>query len=537
VAVHVRRGRAGRGGEDLRCYSLQESPFLNQVYIFDSLNPRDVRVVDVSGFRPDEGIAKVDFRPATGRLYAVTFLNIPGGNVGSNVYVIDTDTLVATKVAALDAETYLLGADFDPVTDRLVVTNERDYEKRVVNVDTGEVTVEAPLRFADYDVGRMFPPLPTGVAYSNNSAVAASTTMFLIDMNSPGSLVKEEPYRSGVMHSVGPLGFQIYRGCTTCAGFDISGMTGLAYAALMPDVPGGVGPIEHLYLIDLSTGKAEDLGEIGGPHITFNELLAPVPSPHESIDDSRVFVRRHYYDFLSRDPDDAGLAFWTGEIEGCGADARCREVKRVNVSAAFFLSIEFQETGYLAYRALKAAYGDPPGAPVPLTLFEFLPAKERLGRGVVVGRAGGEARLEENKAAFFDSFALSPRFGVMLRLTAEVFVDALDFNAGGVLSASERAALVNSLRARDDAAGRVRVLRAVAENAEFKRRERNRAFVLMEYFGYLRRNPSDAPEPTLGYDGYNFWLGKLEQFGGDFVRAEMVRAFISSDEYRKRFGR
>jgi len=66
--------------------------------------------------------------------------------------------------------------------------------------------------------------------------------------------------------------------------------------------------------------------------------------------------------------------------------------------------------------------------------------------------------------------------------------------------------------------------------------EFNRAFVLMQYFGYLRRNPNDAPESGLNFDGYNFWLNKLDSFNGDFVQAEMVKAFITSVEYRKRFG-
>ena len=68
----------------------------------------------------------------------------------------------------------------------------------------------------------------------------------------------------------------------------------------------------------------------------------------------------------------------------------------------------------------------------------------------------------------------------------------------------------------------------VAENAEFARREFNAAFVLMQYFGYLRRGPDE--------EGFNFWLAKLEQFGGNYVNAEMVKAFISSDEYKRRFG-
>jgi hypothetical protein len=83
---------------------------------------------------------------------------------------------------------------------------------------------------------------------------------------------------------------------------------------------------------------------------------------------------------------------------------------------------------------------------------------------------------------------------------------------------------------------RAAVLRAVAENAEFSRRHFNRAFVLMQYFGYLRRNPNDAPEQNRDFTGYYFWLAKLNQFNGNFVQAEMVKAFITSDEYQQRFG-
>ncbi|HWW75457.1 MAG TPA: hypothetical protein VNZ44_08675, partial [Pyrinomonadaceae bacterium] len=83
---------------------------------------------------------------------------------------------------------------------------------------------------------------------------------------------------------------------------------------------------------------------------------------------------------------------------------------------------------------------------------------------------------------------------------------------------------------------RASALRKVAENQVFTDAERNRAFVLMQYYGYLRRNPNEAPEAHLNFDGYNFWLSKLNQFGGDYRRAEMVKAFLSSSEYRQRFG-
>nr|MBA3242875.1 DUF4214 domain-containing protein [Acidobacteriota bacterium] len=74
----------------------------------------------------------------------------------------------------------------------------------------------------------------------------------------------------------------------------------------------------------------------------------------------------------------------------------------------------------------------------------------------------------------------------------------------------------------------------VAENAEFARRELNKAFVLMQYFGYLQRNPDDAPDTD--FRGFDFWLKKLDDNGGDYSKAQMVSAFIDSIEYRKRFG-
>jgi hypothetical protein len=74
----------------------------------------------------------------------------------------------------------------------------------------------------------------------------------------------------------------------------------------------------------------------------------------------------------------------------------------------------------------------------------------------------------------------------------------------------------------------------VADNAALRQAELSRAFVLMQYYGYLRRDPDNQPDTDFG--GWKFWLDKLNQFQGNFVQAEMVKAFISSDEYQKRFG-
>jgi len=117
-------------------------------------------------------------------------------------------------------------------------------------------------------------------------------------------------------------------------------------------------------------------------------------------------------------------------------------------------------------------------------------------------------------------------------LLAAQFVDTLNQNADGALSPSERDQLVSELSS--GAKNRAQVLRAVAEDADLARNEFNKAFVLMQYFGYLRRNPNDLPD--LNFNGYDFWLGKLNQFNGNFVDAEMVKAFLISGEYKQRFG-
>jgi hypothetical protein len=258
------------------------------------------------------------------------------------------------------------------------------------------------------------------------------------------------------------------------------------------------------------------------------------------IDTSDFFVRQHYLDFLNRPGDSSGVQFWTNNIEGCGTDSNCRSAKREDTSAAFFLSIEFQETGYLVYRFYKSAYGDLPGAPVPVRFAEFLPDTQQMGQGVQVGIGNWQAQLEANKQAFALDFVTRSRFtsAFAASLTPAQFVDALFANAAITPSAGERNTAIDQFGSATNTAdnnARARALRLVAENSQLKTQELNKAFVLMQYFGYLRRNPYDPPELTLDFAGYNFWLNKLNQFHGNFGDAQMVKAFILSGEYRARF--
>jgi len=276
--------------------------------------------------------------------------------------------------------------------------------------------------------------------------------------------------------------------------------------------------------------------------------LRPGTNTPITINDSDFFVNQQYVDFLNRFPDQSGFDFWVNQITGCNGNATCIDGQRDNTSGAFFLSIEFQETGYLVERMYKAAYGDNTTATstfdcpaacngsstrqlsVPIVRrSEFLPDTLQMSNGVIVGQLNWQTVLENNKVAFANDFVSRTRFATAYPASMSVtaFVDALNANAGNPLSQSQRDALVTSGKTRAE------IVRAVAEDSDLISAEKNKAFVLMQYLGYLRRDPNSGQDTD--YTGYDFWLQKLNNHGGDFHAAQMVRSFIVSGEYLNRF--
>lgn len=274
-----------------------------------------------------------------------------------------------------------------------------------------------------------------------------------------------------------------------------------------------------LGLFDVTGNARLGNASVAGVTIGDNDTA---PAPINPIENSEFFVRQHYHDFFNREPDAAGLAFWVNNIEACGSDAICRDIKRIDTSAAFFLSIEFQHTGFYIYRLHAGAIMYPPN------YRDFIHDSQEISRDLVVGAPGWEALLDVNTQKFTEDFVSRPRFKTLYPegLTAQMYVDVIYARLLVTPPPAERAAAIAAFGT-GDPAGRARALRIVTDNSAYKQLVFNSSFVSMQYYGYLRRD--------IDFDGFVFWYNKLQQFNGDFRKAEMVKAFIISGEYRQRF--
>ena len=235
------------------------------------------------------------------------------------------------------------------------------------------------------------------------------------------------------------------------------------------------------------------------------------------LDSEMYFVRQQYLDFLGREPDQGGLDYWSNELRQCGMDQTCINSRRIGVSAAFFMEAEYQQTGSFVYRLYKGALGR------RVSYTEFVADRQQVMGG---------ANLDQNRVVFADSFVQRAEFVQRYAgaTTAESFVVALAQTmreASGVDLSTERSTLLAKYDAGQSInESRSLVLREAIENASFKKAEYNPSFVLMEYFGYLKREPEE--------EGYQFWLNVLNNREPNNYRG-MVCSFITSAEYQQRF--
>jgi hypothetical protein len=258
------------------------------------------------------------------------------------------------------------------------------------------------------------------------------------------------------------------------------------------------------------------------------------------IDDPSVFIRQQYLDFLGREPDAAGLAYWTGQITQCGTDQTCIDNERIDASDAFFFEPEFQQTGAYVFRLYREAYGinQPFPNPDSSNLLEAhkLPSYAVFSqdRAQVVGGTD----LAQSQLNFANVFVQRPEFLARYpaSLNGSAFVDAMlaTVNDLGVDLSSQRAGLITAFNsggragvafriADDDAQGNTINNRALIDE------EYNRTFVATEYFGFLLR------DADIG--GFLFWLGQVNSgpLRDTTKQHAMVCSFITSTEYQQRF--
>ena len=246
--------------------------------------------------------------------------------------------------------------------------------------------------------------------------------------------------------------------------------------------------------------------------ITDDELT---PATHNPIDGVTFFITQQYIDFLGRLPDPIGLANWTATLAPCPNDGFGEfdnpQCDRVHVSAGFFLSEEFRGRGYFAYKFYEAGFDRRPA------YAEFVPDM------ALVGGAQSPQLEIISKQVFMNSFVQRQEFKNRYdALSNSAYVDALETNAEVVLT--NKAALVAALDGNQKT--RAEVLREIVELQSVTDKFFIRAFVAMQYFGYLRRDPD-----TIGYDN---WVNTLTADPSNF--RHMIFGFIYSDEYRHRFG-
>jgi hypothetical protein len=221
-----------------------------------------------SGFN-DRDLVGIDIRPANNKLYGV-------GNFGG-IFEINPNTFNAKYVSSLT--TPLLGSrfgvDFNPVVDRLRIVSDVGQNLRV-NVDTGATTVDSLLQYGPGQLGATGDnPIVVGAAYTNSSfGTAASTTLYDIDVRTnEDRLVIQNPPNNGTLTVVGPLGVN----ASSLLGFDIlfqgGNNTGLAAMQLT------TGGVTQLYSINLTSGSATLIGDIGGGDLIDGLAVVAIPEP------------------------------------------------------------------------------------------------------------------------------------------------------------------------------------------------------------------------------------------------------------------
>jgi hypothetical protein len=465
---------------------------------------REFAIVSSSGYFNADNPNDPNNEPSPGVVLLVRDPNTGGfdNSRSRSLVAVGDNRLYNANALALLPNNDLLIADFH--SDELRIIRDTDNDGIP---DTLDATPYYSYRFSD--------DAPLDIAVNSRGVVfshSAGNDMLLLaiyDDNADGRGDRDEVVVEGLsiddnlfLHglTVDRLG-SVYLIEDAAGAFDGTGGNGG-----LPRIDGFIDPGMDGFLRDGAIFFTADDGNTQGlSGLSFGAL------PANQINDAQFFVRQHYLDFLSRDPDPGGFDYWTSQITQCGSNDLCLKSQRIGVSASFFIEQEFQDTGSFVYRCYKASYGRPP------TFAEFV-----ADRSSVIGGTN----LEASKLAFADNWVNRPQFLQVYpaTMTPAQFVNALFDAAALVPFTAERQQLITDMQ---NGKTRAAVLREVIEISTFKTREYNPSFVLMQYFGYLQRGPDQG--------GYDFWLDVLNNREPNNYRG-MVCSFITSREYQERFG-
>lgn len=218
--------------------------------------------VAISGLAQNERIHGIDFRPATGELYALGSF--------SNLYRLNLNTGMVSQVGAGSFAPALNGSsfgfDFNPTIDRIRVVSEAD-QNLVLNPNDGSATQVTPLFYAAGDPNAGVNPNVVGSAYTNNFLGATTSQLFGVDTNL--DMLVKQANSAGTLETVGGLGFDV----NDTLSFDISGATGIAYMTIQDTLLSR----STFWTVNLNTGQAMMVGEIGGGSLITG--MAVIPSP------------------------------------------------------------------------------------------------------------------------------------------------------------------------------------------------------------------------------------------------------------------
>jgi len=268
------------------------------------------------------------------------------------------------------------------------------------------------------------------------------------------------------------------------------------------------------FTVTLSDATGTPLGapQVATVIIFDDDTTAATSNP---IDDIPFFVTQQYIDFLGRLPDSVGFQNWVATLNGCPnggfGENLNPDCDRVHVSAGFFLSAEFQGRGYFAYRFYEVALDRRPA------YAEFVP-----DMAIVGGPQSPESEVL-SKQTYTAAWTQRPEFKARYdALSNSAYVNALEANAE--VTVSNKQALIDALNGGQMTRGDV--LRNIVESQAVGDKFFNRAFVAMQYFGYLRRDPD-----TIGFQN---WVDTINADPSN--TRHMIFGFLFSTEYRQRFG-